>query len=136
MSHSQTRQSGFSMLEVMIALVIMAIGISSIFSAMAMASQVSDSASGRDIALKQIEEVVEEIKPTKFVYLNGHEGWHDVPGLSAPAGRQKVMQVWTVVEAVAANVNDRMRHLRLRCEWIDRSGSQFIECEYYAADSQ
>ncbi len=135
MSHSRISQSGFSMLEVMIAMAVMAIGISAMFSAMGMASQVSDSASGRDIALKQIEDVIEEIKPTSFVYLNGHEGWFDVPGLAAPAGRQKVMEVWAVDEALAANVNDRMRHVRLRCEWVDRSGPQFIECEYYAADS-
>ncbi len=134
MSHSRPSQAAFTLLEVMISMAVMAIAISSIFGALGTASQVSQVATGRDLALKEIQEVIEEIKPTSFAYINGHEGWHDVTGLSAPPGRQKVMQVWAVDET-GANATDSMCHLRLRCEWLDQSGNQFLECDYYAADT-
>ncbi len=135
MSHSQTSQSGFSMLEVMIAMVIMTIGIASLFGAMGTAAQVADTARGRDLALKEIEAVIEEIKPTSFEYIGGHEGWHDVAGLSAPTGRERVLQIWAVDEDDVANSGDNMRHLRLRCEWVDQSGFQFLQCDYYAGQT-
>lgn len=132
MSHSRPSQAGFSLLEVMIAMAVMAIAISSIFGAMGTASQISEAATNRDNALKQIQNVIEKIKPTAFDNLNGHEGWFDVAGLSAPPGRQRVMQVWPVDEG-GTNATDRLRHNRLRCEWIDLSGVQFYEIEYYSA---
>jgi len=84
---------GFSLIEVMIAIMILAIGILGAVSSMVSAVDVDSVTTEKDRALQAMESKLEDILTSSFNNAADFAGFYPVTGLSPPDGRTDVLEV-------------------------------------------
>lgn len=141
MTHTR---SGMSLLEVLVALTVLALGFGAAFSAMFTARKVDDSARNAELAFQEIQAQLETYQYLPFISLqtNFKGASFDVQGLTPPKG---VTQVGSVTKAAnpspddttlsptnpnAFTSSDTKLPLRFRCTWVENGNPVTVEVYY------
>jgi len=140
--HSISR-SGMSLIEVMIAMVILAIGLSTLFDSMITSKRVNDRATNQAKAYEEIQAQIETIQymPFDSVRRDFKGIAFDVLGLRIPDGAVTCGTVTNFANsnpddtAIAPNPNkfklsDQVLPLRFRVAWVDENGPASVETVY------
>jgi Tfp pilus assembly protein PilV len=119
--HLRRRQSGFALMEAMIALLVMAFGILAISGMQVSLSRNADMAKQRTEAMRLAQRKIDEYRSfTSIAVAAGHTiVWDTLP---ASASETVVTNAsYTVATALAGATADAMRPLRVQVSWIDRA---------------
>jgi prepilin-type N-terminal cleavage/methylation domain-containing protein len=136
-------RAGVTLIETVVALMILSIGLSAVFSAMLAAKRTNDQATNRALAFQEIQAQIETYQfiPYRSIILNFKGTAFQVKGLTAPAGRTSVGTVSRLSNpdpydtALSPNPNafnssETELPLRFRCEWDEGSGPLSVEVVY------
>ncbi len=138
-----TPRSGLSLVEVMISMVILAIGLSTLFDSMITSKRVNDRATNQAKAYEEIQAQIETLQYMPFASVQrDFKGIaFDVLGLRIPEG---AVTCGTVTKfsnpnpddtSIAPNPNkfnltDTVLPLRFRVAWVDENGPAWVETVY------
>jgi prepilin-type N-terminal cleavage/methylation domain-containing protein len=138
-----TPRSGLSLVEVMISMVILAIGLSTLFDSMITSKRVNDRATNQAKAYEEIQAQIETLQYMPFASIQrDFKGIaFDVEGLRVPEG---AVTCGTVTKfsnpnpddtSLAPNPNkfeltDQVLPLRFRVAWVDENGPAWVETVY------
>lgn len=112
-----SRQSGFTLLEALIALLVMAFGMLALAGMQANLSRNADVAKQRTEAMRLAEERLERLR--SFVGITtGAINWN---GLSVAAETVTTNATYTVTPALAGTTADAMRPVSVTVAWVDRT---------------
>jgi len=145
-THPITR-SGFSLVEVMIAMVILVVGLSTLFDSLVTAKRVNDRATNQAKAYEEIQAQIESIQymPYRDIHNQFKGIAFDVKGLTPPTGAVTCGTVTKLSNpnpddtSVAPNPNrflasEHSLPLRFRVAWMDEQGPMSLEVVYVVAD--
>jgi prepilin-type N-terminal cleavage/methylation domain-containing protein len=143
MSPNQTPRSGTSLVEVMIAMVILAIGLSTLFDSMITSKRVNDRATNQAKAYEEIQAQIESLQymPFESVRRDFKGIAFDVEGLRIPEGAVTCGTVTNMNNpnpddtSTTPNPNkfaatDEVLPLRFRVAWVDENGPASVETVY------
>jgi prepilin-type N-terminal cleavage/methylation domain-containing protein len=135
--------SGLTLIEVMIAMVIMVIGISTLFDSMVTSKRVNDRATNMALAYEEIQAQIESLQymPFDSVRRDFKGIAFDVRGLNVPPGSVTCGTVTnlrnpnpestvTTPNPNKFNLTDQVLPLRFRVTWTDSHGQASVECVY------
>ncbi|MBA2481831.1 MAG: prepilin-type N-terminal cleavage/methylation domain-containing protein [Planctomycetes bacterium] len=136
-------RAGVTLIETMVALMILAIGLSAVFGAMLAAKKTNDKATSRALAFQEIQAQIEthQFIPFRSIILNFKGTAFDVKGLKPPSNRSSVGTVSRLsnpnpYDATlspnpnAFNSSETKLPLRFRCEWDEGEGPMSVEVVY------
>lgn len=137
-------RSGMSLLEVMVALAVLAIGFGAAFSAMFMARKVDESARNSALAYQEIQAQIETFQYLPFISLQtAFKGASfDVRGLTPLSGAPAVGSVTKAANPDPDNTtlsptnpnafssSDAKLPLRFRCSWLENGNPVSVEVYY------
>ncbi|MBA3698558.1 MAG: type II secretion system protein [Planctomycetes bacterium] len=135
-----TPRSGLSLVELMISMVILAIGLSTLFDSMITSKRVNDRATNQAKAYEEIQAQIESLQymPFDSVRRDFKGIAFDVQGLRIPEGAVTCGTVTNLANpnpddtATAPNPNkfnlsDQVLPLRFRVAWVDENGPAWVE---------
>ncbi|HYE04454.1 MAG TPA: prepilin-type N-terminal cleavage/methylation domain-containing protein [Planctomycetota bacterium] len=139
MSHPRTMQAGFTLLEVMMSVGLLAVGLSGVFGALGTAHQTSSRATNADTALRAMQLKIEELgactlSNTDGIAPSGDGRYYAVAGLGAPTGRTDVMRIWLVRQDPPAPASATKKEIALECQWLDQNGPSTMRMTYFASN--
>jgi prepilin-type N-terminal cleavage/methylation domain-containing protein len=136
-------RSAFSLVEVMIAMMVLAIGLSTLFDSMITSKRVNDRATNQAKAYEEIQAQIESLQymPFDSVRRDFKGIAFDVQGLRIPDGAVTCGTVTNFANpnpddtATAPNPNkfklsDQVLPLRFRVAWVDENGPASVETVY------
>ncbi|MDA3959880.1 MAG: prepilin-type N-terminal cleavage/methylation domain-containing protein [Planctomycetota bacterium] len=109
-------QDGFSLLEVMVGMSILALGLMASTASMVTAINAKDTTADRDLALVAIEGTLEDILTNQFYNTGDFAGFYPVLGLTPPEGRSNVIEV----KVEEQNGNGDILRITLEAQWLRR----------------
>jgi prepilin-type N-terminal cleavage/methylation domain-containing protein len=138
---SSASRSGMSLIETMVAMVILSIGLTTAFTALLNARRVSQMSKDQALAYQEIQAQIETYQylPFRSLQMTFKGGRFDVRGLLAPLNRSSVGTISNVYNpdpySTTANINkfgntDGMLPLRFRCEWMEGDSPMSAEVVY------
>jgi prepilin-type N-terminal cleavage/methylation domain-containing protein len=147
MNPHPTSRSGLSLVEVMISMMILAIGLSTLFDSMITSKRVNDRATNQAKAYEEIQAQIETLQymPFDSVRRDFKGIAFDVQGLRVPEG---AVTCGTVTKFSNPNPNDtsttpnpnkfllsdQVLPLRFRVAWVDDNGPAWVETVYIVAN--
>ena len=120
--------SGFTFLEIMVGMTILALGLVATTSAMFTAINANDQTHERNLALQAMESKLEDILTSNFDDVPNWAGAYGIPGLDLPpdSTQADVLQI-----DIGSYEGDTNLHLiEMTAEWARRSGSQSTSMQY------
>lgn len=143
MTPHPTSRSGTSLIEVMIAMMILAIGLSTLFDSMITSKRVNDRATNQAKAYEEIQAQIESLQymPFDSVRRDFKGIAFDVQGLRVPEGAITCGTVTnfanpnpddtsTSPNPNKFNLSDQVLPLRFRVAWVDENGPASVETVY------
>lgn len=124
-----TTRGAFTILEVMVAMAILAIGLMASSSAMFTASSANEATQSRDLALMAIESTLEDILTNPFIQAETFQGAYGVPGLEIPLDDPTRADVLIVTVDQIDGDPDVLR-ISLNASWDFRDSQQTMTVVY------
>lgn len=121
--------SGFSLLEIMVGMAILAAGLMGTSAAMFTAINARDSSAERDLALQAIESTLEDILSNPFIITQDFDGSYPVRGLEVPpdSSQADVLKVTVTPMVIGGAPNNNILRVTLYAEWLHRGATEHMQ---------